>query len=111
MGRTLHPLRHNFQVLLALAVVAVAARPVAYPQTGEHVAEAAMEEAEVAMGEVEERHEGPQLAAMVEVALPGTQMKTSPTRHRCLALWPVLSMHLYAALWRQYLCRSPLHIQ
>ena len=54
MGRTLHPLRHNLQEPLASVVVAVAARPVAYPKTVEHVAE-------VAMGEVEERHEEPQL--------------------------------------------------
>ena len=97
MGRTPHPLLRSFQRPPALVVAAVAGRPLAYPKTGEHVAEVAMGEVVVAMGGVGECREGPQLAAMVEAALPETQMKTSPTRHRCLALSPVLLMHLYAA--------------
>ncbi len=79
MGRTRHPLHQNLPRSLALVAVAVAARRVAYPKTGEHVAEVAMEEAE-------ECHEEPQLAAEVEVARQGTQRTTSLTHHQCLTL-------------------------
>jgi hypothetical protein len=104
MDHTLRPLPHNLQGPPASVVVGVVGPPEAYPKTGVHVAEAAMEEA---VG----RHEEPQLVATVVVALPETQMKILPTHHQCLALWPVPSMHLYAALWRQYLYRSLPHIQ
>lgn len=86
MGRTRHPLHRNLPRPLALVAVAEAARPVAYPKTGGHVAEVAMEEAAVAMGGVGGYHEGPQMAAAVEVARQGTQRKTSPTHRRCLTL-------------------------
>lgn len=105
MGRTLHHLRHTLQGSLAsvaVAAVAAVAQLVAYPKTDEHAVEVAMEEAE-------ECHEEPQLPATVEVVLTGTHKMTS--HHRCLALSPVLSMHLYAALLKQYLCRSLLHIR